>query len=98
MHDLPNETSEGRGSSAPVDFHTAEYTSSKSEYDDPIDSEAIYTDLPPPANDTCDTAGSVRDDDADHDAFVHAAVEEARASPVKRSTGGFADEDDLFDL
>ncbi|KAK1619825.1 hypothetical protein QYE76_025342 [Lolium multiflorum] len=26
------------------------------------------------------------------------AVEEARASPAKRSTGGFADEDDLFDL
>ena len=80
------------------DFHTAEYTNSKSEHDDPIDSEAIYTDLPPPANDTCDTAGSVRDDDADHDAFVNAAVEEARASPAKRSTGGFADEDDLFDL
>nr|XP_051191023.1 uncharacterized protein LOC127304374 [Lolium perenne] len=26
------------------------------------------------------------------------AVEEAKASPVKRSSGGFADEDDLFDL
>ncbi|KAK1632900.1 hypothetical protein QYE76_007215 [Lolium multiflorum] len=26
------------------------------------------------------------------------AVEETRASPVKRSTGGFADEDDLFDI
>ncbi|KAK1678441.1 hypothetical protein QYE76_039289 [Lolium multiflorum] len=26
------------------------------------------------------------------------AAEEARASPAKRSTGGFADEDDLFDL
>jgi hypothetical protein len=40
----------------------------------------------------------VRDDDADRDAFVNAAVEETRASPVKRSTGGFADEDDLFDM
>ncbi|KAK1629856.1 hypothetical protein QYE76_004171 [Lolium multiflorum] len=98
LHDLPNDTSEGRGSSAPVDFHTAEYMSSKNEHDDLIDSEAIFTDLPLPANDTCDTAGSVRDDDADHDAFVNAAVEEARASPAKRSTGGFADEDDLFDL
>ncbi|KAK1608508.1 hypothetical protein QYE76_032181 [Lolium multiflorum] len=51
-----------------------------------------------PANDACDTEGSVRDDDADHDAFVDAAAEETRASPVKRSTGGFADEDDLFDM
>jgi hypothetical protein len=40
----------------------------------------------------------VRDDDADRDAFIDAAVEETRASPMKRSTGGFADEDDLFDM
>ena len=26
------------------------------------------------------------------------AVEATRASPVKRSAGGFADEDDLFDM
>ncbi|KAK1653019.1 hypothetical protein QYE76_070824 [Lolium multiflorum] len=91
LHDLPNDTSEGRGSSTPVDFHTAEH-------DDPIDSEAVFADPSPPANDTCDTAGSVRDDDADHDAFINAAVEEVRAPPVKRSTVGFADEDDLFDL
>ncbi|KAK1628534.1 hypothetical protein QYE76_002849 [Lolium multiflorum] len=98
LHDLPNDTSEGRGSSVPVDFHTAEYTGPESEHDDPIDSEAVHTDLPSSANDACDTEGSVRDDDADCDAFVNAAVEETRASPVKRSTGGFADEDDLFDI
>jgi hypothetical protein len=40
----------------------------------------------------------VRDDDADRDAFVNAAVEETKAAPVKRSTGGFADEDDFFDM
>jgi hypothetical protein len=40
----------------------------------------------------------VRDDDADHDAFVNADVEETRASPMKRSIGGFADEDDLLDM
>ena len=40
----------------------------------------------------------MRDDDADHAAFVDAAVEEAKASPVKRSSGSFGDEDDLFDL
>ncbi|KAK1678560.1 hypothetical protein QYE76_039408 [Lolium multiflorum] len=63
-----------------------------------IDSEAVHTDLPSSANDACNTEGSVRDDDVDRDAFLNAAVEETRASPVKRSTGGFADEDDLFDI
>ncbi|KAK1611603.1 hypothetical protein QYE76_035276 [Lolium multiflorum] len=91
LHDLPNDTSEGRGSSTPVDFHAAEH-------DDPIDSEAIFADPPPPVNDTCDTAESGRDDDADHDAFINAVVKEVRAPPVKRSTDGFADEGDLFDL
>jgi hypothetical protein len=98
LHDSPNDTSEGRGSSVPVDFHTVEHTCPESEHDDPIDSEAVHTDLPSSADDACDTEGSVRDDDADRDAFVNAAVEETRASPVKRSTGGFADEDDLFDM
>ncbi|KAK1645758.1 hypothetical protein QYE76_063563 [Lolium multiflorum] len=50
-----------------------------------------------PADDAGNTEGSMRDDDADHDAFVNAAVEEAKASPAKRSIGGFADEDDLLD-
>ena len=98
MRDLPDDTSEGRDSSAPVGFHTDENTSPKDERDDPMNSEAVSTNPPPPANNTSDTAGSVRDDDADHAAFVEAAVEEARASPVKRPSGGFADEDDLFDL
>ncbi|KAK1646772.1 hypothetical protein QYE76_064577 [Lolium multiflorum] len=97
LHDSPNDTSEGRGSSVPVDFHTVEHTGPESD-DDPIDSETVHTDLPPPADDACNTEGSMRDDDADHDAFVNAAVEETRASPTKRSIGGFADEDDLLDL
>ncbi|KAK1662155.1 hypothetical protein QYE76_050314 [Lolium multiflorum] len=42
--------------------------------------------------------GSMHDDDADHAAFVDAAAEEAEALPSKRSSGGFADEDDLWDL
>ncbi|KAK1650906.1 hypothetical protein QYE76_068711 [Lolium multiflorum] len=42
--------------------------------------------------------GSVRNVDTDHDTFVDAAADGARASPAKRSTGGFADEDDLFDI
>ncbi|KAK1632632.1 hypothetical protein QYE76_006947 [Lolium multiflorum] len=58
MHDSPDDTSEGRGSSIPVDFHTVEHTGPEDEYN---------------------------------------AAEEARASPTKRSTCGFAD-DDLFDI
>ncbi|KAK1679667.1 hypothetical protein QYE76_040515 [Lolium multiflorum] len=98
LHDSPNDTSEGRGSSVLVDFHTAEHIDPEDEHDDPIDSEAAHASPPFSADDACDTGGSVRDDDADRDAFIDAAVEEARASPAKRSTGGFADEDDLFDI
>ncbi|KAK1666644.1 hypothetical protein QYE76_054803 [Lolium multiflorum] len=98
LQDSPNENSEGRGSSILVDFRTAEHVDSEDECDNPIDSEAAHANLPPPADDACNTKGSVRDDDADHDAFIDAAVEETRSSPAKRSTGGFADEDDLFDI
>ncbi|KAK1632462.1 hypothetical protein QYE76_006777 [Lolium multiflorum] len=98
MHDSLDDTSEGRGSSIPVDFHTVEHTGPEDEYNGPIDFEVAHTDLPSSADDACDADGSVRNDDADRDAFVNAAVEEARASPAKRSTGGFADEDDLFDI
>jgi hypothetical protein len=43
-----------------------------------------------------DTAESNHDDDADGDraAFINAAAE-ANVMPLKRSFGGFADEDDL---
>jgi hypothetical protein len=98
MHDSPDDTSEGRGSSIPVDFHTVEHTGLEDEYNGPIDFEAAHTDLPSSADDAGVVDGSTRNDDADHDTFVDAAAEEARASPVKRSTGGFADEDDLFDM
>jgi hypothetical protein len=98
MHDSPDDTSEGRGSSIPVDFHTVEHTGPEDEYNGPIDFEVAHTDLPSLADDADDADGSVRNDDADRDTFVDAAAEEARASPVKRSTGGFADEDDLFDM
>ncbi|KAK1607151.1 hypothetical protein QYE76_030824, partial [Lolium multiflorum] len=42
--------------------------------------------------------GSVRNVNADRDTFVDAAADGAKASPAKRSTGGFADEDDIFDI
>jgi hypothetical protein len=63
-----------------------------------MNSEADFINPPSPANDISDTAGSMHDDDTDHVAFIDAAVEEAEASPLKRPSGGFADEDDLFDL
>ncbi|KAK1620203.1 hypothetical protein QYE76_025720 [Lolium multiflorum] len=66
LHNLPNDASEGRGSSEPVDSRTVEHTSPSSEHDDPIDSETAHANLPPSAGDTCDTEGSVRNDDADH--------------------------------
>jgi hypothetical protein len=98
LHDLPNDTSEGRGSSEPVDLRTVEHANPSSDHDDPINSEIAHTNLPPSADDTCDIEGSVRDDGADHDTFVNAATEETRALPTKRSIGGFADEDDLLDM
>ncbi|KAK1627426.1 hypothetical protein QYE76_001741 [Lolium multiflorum] len=98
MHDSPDDTSEGRGSSIPVDFHTVEHTGPEDKYNGPIDFEVAHTDLPSSADDAGVADGSVRNDDADRDTFVDAAAEEARASPAKRSTGGFADEDDLFDI
>jgi hypothetical protein len=98
LQDLPDDASEGRDSSAPVGFHTDENARPKDERDDPMNSEADFTNPPPQANDIIDTAGSMCDDDADHAAFVDAAAEDARALPVKRPSNGFADEDDLFDL
>jgi hypothetical protein len=46
------------------------------------------------ADDMSDTAESNHDDDADRAAFVNAA-EEANVLPLKRSSDGFADEDNL---
>ncbi|KAK1619247.1 hypothetical protein QYE76_024764 [Lolium multiflorum] len=50
------------------------------------------------AGDVIPPDGSVRNVDADRDTFVDAAADGAKASPAKRSIGGFADEDDLFDI
>nr|XP_051221934.1 uncharacterized protein LOC127340201 [Lolium perenne] len=98
LRGLSIDTSEGRDSSAPTGFHTEENASPKDERDDPINSKADFINPPSPANDISDTAESMHDDEADHAAFVDAAVEEAKALPAKRPSGGFADEDDLFDL
>jgi hypothetical protein len=47
---------------------------------------------------TSDTVESNHGDDADCAAFVDAATEKANVQPPKRSSGGFAGEDDLFVL
>ncbi|KAK1607493.1 hypothetical protein QYE76_031166 [Lolium multiflorum] len=60
--------------------------------------EASFIDPQSLADDISDTAGSIHDDDADRAAFVDTAAEKADALPSKRSSGGFADEDDLYDL
>ncbi|KAK1644712.1 hypothetical protein QYE76_062517 [Lolium multiflorum] len=73
-------------------------TGLEDEYNGPMNLEVAHADLPTSANNTYTADGSVRNIDADHDTFVNAAADGAKASPAKRSTGGFADEDDLFDI
>jgi hypothetical protein len=98
LQELPNDISERGDSSAPVGSHTEGNASPEAEHADPINPDTVLIDPETAANDISDTAGSMHDDDADHAAFVDAAAEEAEALPSKRSSGGFADEDDLYDL
>jgi hypothetical protein len=65
---------------------------------DPANPEALSTDHRSFADDISDTAESNHDNDADHAAFVDAAPEKANTHSSKRPSGGFADEDNLFDL
>ncbi|KAK1647594.1 hypothetical protein QYE76_065399 [Lolium multiflorum] len=98
LQDLSNDASEKRDSSVPVESHTEGNIHPEDEYDDPMNPEASSIDPQSLADDISDIAGSIHDDDADADAFVDAAVEKADALPSKRSSRGFVDEDDLFDL
>jgi hypothetical protein len=61
-------------------------------------SEALSTEPRSFADDMSDTVESNHDDDADHTVFIDAASEKASLQPSKRTSSGFADEDDLFDL
>jgi hypothetical protein len=89
---------EARSSSIPVEFHTEENANPEDEDNDPMNPEAFSIDPRSFADDMSDTAESNHDDDADRAAFVDAAAEKANVLPSKRSSGGFSDEDDLFDL
>ncbi|KAK1643005.1 hypothetical protein QYE76_060810 [Lolium multiflorum] len=89
---------EGRNSSIPAESHTEENAGHEDEDNDPANPEALSTDPKSFADDISDTTESNHDDDADRAAFVDAAAEKANVQPPKRSSGGFADEDDFFDL
>ncbi|KAK1694653.1 hypothetical protein QYE76_011350 [Lolium multiflorum] len=97
-HDSPDDTSEGKGSSIPIDSHTIDQTGLEDNHNGPMNLEVAHADLPSSADNTCIADGSVRNINADRDTFVDAAADGVKASPAKRSTGGFADEDDLFDI
>jgi hypothetical protein len=70
----------------------------EAEDNDPANPEALSTDHRSFADDISATAESNHDNDADHVVFVDAAPEKASAQTSKRPSGGFIDEDDLFDL
>ena len=95
---MSDDNLEERSFSIPIESRTEENVDPEDEDNDPMNPEAFSIDPRSFADDTSDTAESNHDDDADHVAFVDAAAEKANVQPSKRSSGGFADEDDLFDL
>ncbi|KAK1670877.1 hypothetical protein QYE76_059036 [Lolium multiflorum] len=95
---ISNDNLEDRDSSIPIESRTEEKADFEDEDDEPPNPEALSTDHRSFADDISDAAESNHDDDADHAAFVDAAPEKANVQPSKRPSGGFADEDDLFDL
>jgi hypothetical protein len=95
---MSDENLEERNSSIPVQSHTEENVNSEDEDNDPMNPEAFSIDPKSLADDTSDIAESIHDDDADRTAFVDASAEKVNVQPSKRSSGGFVDEDDLFDL
>jgi hypothetical protein len=95
---MSDDNLEERSSSIPVESYTEEDVDPEDEDNDPANPEAFSIDPRSFADDTSDTAESNHDDDADRTAFVDVATEKANVQPSKRSSGGFANEDDLFDL
>jgi hypothetical protein len=65
---------------------------------DPANLEALSTDRRSFTDDISDTMELNHDNDVDHAAVVDAVPEKANTQTSKRPYGGFADEDDLFDL
>ncbi|KAK1684688.1 hypothetical protein QYE76_045536 [Lolium multiflorum] len=92
--ELSDNVPEERNPSDPVES----YMGPEDEENDPMNPEALSIDPKSLADDTSDTTESNHDDDADRVVFVDAAAEKADVLPAKRSSGGFADEDDLLDF
>ena len=95
---MSDDNLEERSSSIPMESRTEENVDPEDEDNDPMNPEAFSIDPRSFAVDMSDTAESNHDDDADRASFVDAAAEKANVLPSKRSSGGFADEDDLLDL
>ncbi|KAK1646509.1 hypothetical protein QYE76_064314 [Lolium multiflorum] len=95
FQDMSDDNLEERSSSIPVESHTEENVDPDDEENDPANPEAFSLDPRSFAGDTSDTAEPNHNDHADRAAFVDAAAEKANVQPSKRSSGGFADEDDL---
>jgi hypothetical protein len=95
---MSDDNLEERSSSIPVEILAEENVDPEDEDNDPMNPEAFSINPRSLADETSDTAESNHDDDADCAAFVDAAAKKANVQPSKRSSGGFADEDDLFDL
>jgi hypothetical protein len=85
-------------STAPVESCAEGNDMFEDEDNDPANPKALTTDHRSFADELSDTAESTHDNDAHHASFVDAALEKATAQPPKRSSGGFTDEDDLFEL
>ncbi|KAK1683864.1 hypothetical protein QYE76_044712 [Lolium multiflorum] len=98
FQDMSDDNLEEGSSSIPVESHTEENVDPDDEDNDHANPEAFSIDPRSFDDDTSDTAESNHDDDADRVAFVDAAAEKANVQPSERSPGGFADEDDLYDL
>jgi hypothetical protein len=95
---MSNDNREERNSSILVESRTEENVNPEDEDNDPMNPEAFSVDPKSLADDTSQTAESIHDDDADRTPFLDAAVEKVNVLPSKRSSGGFTDQDDPFDL
>jgi hypothetical protein len=95
---VSDENLEEGDSSVPMESCAEENEAFEDEDNDPANPEVLFTYHRSFADDISDTMESNHDNDDDHAAFVDAAPEKANTQTSKRPSGGFADEDDLFDL
>ncbi|KAK1677041.1 hypothetical protein QYE76_037889 [Lolium multiflorum] len=95
---VSDENLEEGDSTSLIESYAEENEMFEDEDNDPANPEALTTDHRSFADELSDTAESNHDNHADHAPFVDAASEKTTAQPPKRSSGGFADEDDLLEF